>query len=387
MSDELKLDAFPTLSWFRREQVEKARVTVVGCGALGNEVLKNLALFGFRHLVVVDFDRVESSNLSRSVFFTTEDAWLKRKKVDVVAERLKAMNPGIDVQGIFGDIAYEVGLGLIRSMDVVIGCVDNRWARYCINRLCMRAGIPWVDGGIDGLEGTARVFMPGKNCYACNLGPEELRHLALRISCAGIVRRNEEAGRAATTPIVASVIGAVEVQEALKLIHREQLANGELTSLCGRMFCYEGQHLTTKIVNFEAYDDDCPVHQHWEPVVKSDIATGLTVKNCLQRLKSLLDDDQLQICLNDSFVDYVESRADNIRISVMAPGRAVTDFIEQNTPWKGHLQSGLYQHEYRVIDESFPYQELTLAQIGIPVWDILQVETSKGERFVEMRQE
>jgi adenylyltransferase/sulfurtransferase len=387
MSDELKLDAFPTLSWFRREQVEKARVTVVGCGALGNEVLKNLALFGFRHLVVVDFDRVESSNLSRSVFFTTEDARLKRKKVDVVAERLKAMNPGIDVQGIFGDIAYEVGLGLIRSMDVVIGCVDNRWARYCINRLCMRAGIPWVDGGIDGLEGTARVFMPGKNCYACNLGPEGLRHLALRMSCAGIVRRNEEAGRAATTPIVASVIGAVEVQEALKLIHREQLANGELTSLCGRMFCYEGQHLTTRIVNFEAYDDDCPVHQHWEPVVMSDIAADLTVKNCLQRLKSLLDDDQLQICLNDSFVDYVESRAENIRMSVMEPGRAVADFIEQNTPWKGYMQGSLYQHEYRVIDESFPYQELTLAQIGIPVWDILKVETRKGEKFVEMRQE
>lgn len=387
MNDELKLDVFPSLSWFRQEQVANARVMVVGCGALGNEVLKNLALFGFRHLVVVDFDHVEVSNLSRSVFFTVEDARLKRKKVDVVAARLKAMSADMDVKTIFGDIAFDVGLALVRSMDVVIGCVDNRWARYCINRLCMRAGKPWVDGGVDGLEGTVRVFIPGENCYACNLGPEGLKNLALRMSCTSIVRRNDEAGRAATTPIVASIIGAVQVQEALKLIHQEQLSDGELTSLCGKMFCYEGQHLTTRTVNFKAYDDDCSVHQHWGPVVMSDITTGLSVQACLQYLRSLLDVSRLQICLNDSFVDYVESRVDNRQVSVMKPGRAVSDFIEQDTPLKGYMQSSLYQHEYRMIDEHFPYQELTLAQLGIPVWDILHIETSIGDFFVEMRQE
>ena len=57
-------DVFSLLSWFKQERLERANVMVVGCGALGNEVLKNLALFGVGHLVVVDFDTIEPSNLT-----------------------------------------------------------------------------------------------------------------------------------------------------------------------------------------------------------------------------------------------------------------------------------------------------------------------------------
>ena len=184
---------------FEQQQVAAARVMVVGCGALGNEVLKNLVLLGVEHIVAVDFDIVEVGNLSRSVLFSKQDADARRLKVEVIAERLKAMNPAVEVKTICGDIAYDVGLGLLRQMDVVIGCVDSRWARYCINRLCMRAGVPWVDGGIEELEGTARVFMPGKNCYACNLGPEGLKDMARRMPCSGNIRRQEQAGHAPTT--------------------------------------------------------------------------------------------------------------------------------------------------------------------------------------------
>ncbi len=369
---------------FRQEIVDAAKVMVVGCGALGNEVLKNLVLMGVRHITVVDFDHVEADNLTRSILFTMNDARLKRRKVDVVAERLHALNPDTEVQTIYGDIAYDVGLGIIRDTDVIIGCVDNRWARYCINRLCMRAAKPWVDGGIDRLEGTVRVFRRGENCYACNLGPEGLRDLSYRMPCAGIVRHDMATGKAPTTAIAASVIGAVEVQEALKLIHQEQLESGELTSLCGRMFCYEGQHLTTKTVNFNAYDDDCAVHECWEPVVYSALTPQYTVADALQQLRQLTGDSSPHISLNDCFVDWVESRVDGRQVQVMVPGRGVADYIEQNTMLRGALLSALYQHEYRLIDDDFPYQELTLGQIGIPAWDVLQVVTEHGDVYVEM---
>ena len=114
---------------FLQNQVKTARVMVVGCGALGNEVLKNLVLMGVEHLVVVDFDIVEIGNLTRSVLFNIEDARARRRKVDVVAERLSSMNPAVEIKTIFGDVTYDVGLGLVRSVDVVIGCVDSRWAR------------------------------------------------------------------------------------------------------------------------------------------------------------------------------------------------------------------------------------------------------------------
>ncbi len=372
---------------FSQEVVSTARVMVVGCGALGNEVLKNLVLMGVRHITVVDYDRVESDNLNRSVLFTIDDALQRRRKVDVAAMRLKAMNPDTEVQTICGDIAYDVGLGIVRRMDVVIGCVDNRWARYCINRLCMRAGKPWVDGGIDRLEGTARVFKPGENCYACNLGPEGLRDMAYRMPCAGIVKRDMEAGKAPTTSIAASVIGAVEVQEALKLVHEERGGATDMTSLCGKMFCYEGQHLTTRTVSFKAYDDDCTMHERWEPIVTSQLSTQHQVGKVLEQLRLLTGEQQPSVQLTDCFVDWVERRDDGQRTQVMKPGRAVADYLERQTNLKGVLQHALYQHEYRVVDDSFPYQELTLHEVGIPAGDVLQVGTAQGEIFVELTSE
>lgn len=377
-------EVFTQLSWFRSERVSQARVMVVGCGALGNEVLKNLVLFGVQHLVVVDFDRVESSNLSRSVLFTREDAQRHARKIDAVKASIERINPSAEVVTLFGDIAYEVGLGWFRGVDVVIGCVDNRWARYCINRLCMRAGIPWVDGGIDGLEGTVRVFIPGENCYACNLGPEGLKDLKRRMPCSGIIRRNEAAGRAATTPVIASVIGAVQVQEALKLIHREQLESGELTSLCGRMFCYEGQHLTTRMVDFKAYDDDCPVHERWEPVTDSDLTIKHTVRQCLDELRRLTGEAHPEVVLNDCFVDYVESRRTGEQVPVMCPGREVESRVEQDSPLRGSLLGELYQHEYRKLDDAFPYPEMSLEQVGVPARDVLWVHTSNKDHYIAL---
>ena len=371
------------LSWFRQETVDAAHVMVVGCGALGNEVLKNLALFGVGHLVLVDFDRVERSNLNRSVLFRIEDAEKKRYKVEAAAERLKELNPSLDIQTICGDITYDVGLGLIRRMDVIIGCVDNRWARYCINRLAMRAGVPWVDGGIEGLEGTARVFMPGINCYACNLGPEGLQEMQHRFSCAHTIRMQEATGHVPTTPVVASVIGAVQAQEAMKLIHREQLEKGELSSLCGRMFCYEGQYMTTKTVAFKAYDEDCPVHEQWMPVVASEMTNSMPVQEALESLRQLLQAESVRISLtSDCFVDKLIRKDDNTEVEVMLPKHLVKG---DRLKVSGDRLEDYYVNEWYEVDEHFPYQELTLAQIGIPQEDVLLVHTEKGDYFVKVR--
>ena len=381
---------------FRQNQVSAARVMVVGCGALGNEVLKNLVLMGVTHIVVVDFDIVEMGNLTRCVLFRKSDAERKRLKVEVVAERLQQMNGAVEVEAICGDIAYDVGLGLVRQMDVVIGCVDSRWARFCINRLCMRAGIPWVDGGIDGLEGTVRVFAPGKNCYACNLGPEGQKDLARRMPCSGIIRRQEQAGSAPTTSIIASIIGAIEVQEALKIIIRRQgdkktrrQGDWEMTSLCGKMLYYDGEHTTVRIAGYQAYDDECPEHELWAPVCQTAVCDATPVGEALQcwtrELKRMgfLRSGQLGITLclaNDCFVDYVSRRDNDERISIMAPGREVADKVAAEKSLDGLPLSALYQHEFRYVDDGFPYPSLTLAQLGIPQHDIVHV-TANGEDF------
>ena len=352
---------------------------VVGCGALGNEVLKNLALMGAGHLTLVDFDRVEEGNLPRSVLYRKAD--VGQYKVDVAARKLREMNPGIRVRTVCGDIAYDVGLGLVREMDVVMGCVDSRWARYCINRMCMRAGVPWVDGGIDLLEGTVRVFVPGVNCYACNLGPEGLKDLKRRMPCSGIIRRNEEAGHAPTTAVIASVIGAVQVQEALKLLHPE----ADMTSLCGKMFYYEGARLSTRVVEFRGYDPDCPVHDRWEPVRDTAVEGEMSVRQALSCLEQELQAPQVTLHLTgDCFVDDVFRRSDDACTRVMLPGRAVAGFVEQDKELGGLPFSALYQHEYREIDGSFPYPDLSLRELGIPERDVLSVTTPAGDYYMEM---
>jgi adenylyltransferase/sulfurtransferase len=373
---------------FDQQRVSAARIMVVGCGALGNEVLKNLVLLGVEHIVVVDFDVVEAGNLSRSILFSKSDSAQHRLKVEVVAERLRAINPAVEIVTVCGDIAYDVGLGLLRRQDVVIGCVDSRWARYCINRLCMRVGIPWVDGGIGELEGTSRVFVPGKNCYACNLGPKGLEELAKRMPCAGVIRRHEEIGEMPTTSIVASVIGAVQVQEALKLIHGDMLAKGEHTSLCGKMFYYDGQHLTTKLVDFQAYDDDCAVHDQWQPIRPSSITSDMTISEVLVTIEKELKVKDACICLeNDCFVDYVVDRSTDHRVFVMSPGHLVEKCIDDNLLLAGVPYGSLYQHEFREIDSNFPYMDSTLSQLGIPAWDVLHVVAEGSEYYMEMKEQ
>ena len=119
---------FTLLSWFKKDKVKNARVLVAGAGALGNEVVKDLALFGVGHIYVVDFDQIEISNLTRSVLFREEDAYNHSYKAEIVAKRAMEINPQIKVTPIVGNLFSEVGFGLYRAVDVVFGCLDSRMA-------------------------------------------------------------------------------------------------------------------------------------------------------------------------------------------------------------------------------------------------------------------
>ncbi len=184
---------------------------------------------------------------------------------------------------------------------------------------------------------------------------------------------------------MASVIGAVQVQEAMKLVHHEALEQGTFTSLCGKMFYYDGQHLTTKLLDFQAYDDDCAVHDCWAPIRSSELSRQSSVSDALGQLRQTLSAKLVTIYLeNDCFVDYVSERANDRRTEVMLPGHAVEAFVEADSHLSGIPLSGLYQHEYREIDVDFPYGSLTLAQLGIPSHDVLHVVADGQDYYFEM---
>ena len=391
MQDKAKYEwgdgVFTLLSWFKKDKVKNAKVLVAGAGALGNEVVKDLALFGIGHIYVVDFDRIEISNLTRSVLFREEDAYNHSFKADIVAQRAMEINPQIKVTPIIGNLFSEVGFGLYRAADVIIGCLDSRMARYQLNRLCMRAGKSWIDGSIENLTGAVKVYTPGVSCYECGLSREEFNHIMLRTGCADVVRTQSAAGRVATTPISASIIGAMQVQEAMKLIHQDGHEQSQFKTLQGKMLRYEGMTNMMNIYKYVSWKKSCPSHERWDHVVECQaLSAQTTVKKALQELKKLLQVKALEINLrNNKFVDKIISEKPEKTFDVMMPESKLDAYISENAELRKLSYKTLFRKSFfENIDKDFPFPELTLQQIGIPPYDVVQVSTEKGLFYVEL---
>ncbi|WP_455663864.1 HesA/MoeB/ThiF family protein [Phocaeicola sp.] len=378
---------YTLLSWFKKDKVKNARVLVAGAGALGNEVVKNLALFGIGHIYVVDFDRIEISNLTRSVLFREEDAYNHAYKADIVAKRAMEINPQIKVTPIVGNLFSEVGFGLYKSVDVVIGCLDSRIARYLLNRLSMRAGKTWIDGSIENMTGVVRVYTPGTSCYECGLSREEFNHIMLRTGCADVVRMQGSAGRVATTPISASIIGAMQVQEAMKIIHLEEEEPVPFKTLQGKMLRYEGMTNSFNLYKFASWKSTCPAHEQWDSVVKGEgLSAKQTVNDVLFRLRDILNVQGVEINMrNNKFVDKIISDRPEKEFDVRIPESRLEEHIGENTELRKLSYKTLFHKSFiENIDDTFPYKEMTLQQIGIPLFDIIQVSTEKGQFYVEL---
>jgi molybdopterin/thiamine biosynthesis adenylyltransferase len=238
------------IAWWDQDRLREARVVVVGAGALGNELVKNLALLGVGTILVVDLDRVENSNLSRCVFFRSEDEG--REKALVVAERAAELNPEIRVVGIPGDVRLALGLGVFRDADVVLGGLDNREARVFVNQACWKTTTPWVDGAIEGLMGIARAFVPPDSAdYESTMNARDHQLLAARRACTLLSREEMQAGKVPTTATSSSVVAAIQAQEAVKLLHRDRLAY----DFAGKGFVFNGLTHDSYVVSYTTIEE------------------------------------------------------------------------------------------------------------------------------------
>ncbi len=378
---------YTLLSWFKKEKVKNARVLVAGAGALGNEVVKNLALFGIGQIYVVDFDQIEISNLTRSVLFREEDAYNHAFKSEIVAKRAMEINPQIKVTPIVGNLFSEVGFGLYNSVDVIIGCLDSRIARYLLNRMAMRAGKTWVDGSIENMTGAVRVYTPGISCYECGLSREEFNNIMLRTGCADVVRTQSNAGRVATTPISASIVGAIQVQEAMKIIHLSEDEPVPFKTLQGKMLRYEGLTNSVNTYKYASWKSLCPAHERWENIIKDETLSALdTIGDTLSKLKKTLNVKAVEINMrNNKFIDKIISDKPEKEFDIKLPESKLDNYITSNDELRKLSYRTLF-HKcfFENIDESFPYMDMTLQQIGIPLFDVIQVSTEKGMFFIEL---
>jgi adenylyltransferase/sulfurtransferase len=360
------------IGWWDQQRLREARILVVGAGALGNEVLKNLALVGVGRIVLVDFDTVENSNLSRSVLFRAAHAG--QAKATVAAAAIQELNPDVTVQAISGNVLTDIGLGLVRNMDLVIGCLDNREARLWVNRMCWKVNTPWIDGGIQEINGVARVFMPPDGaCYECGMTERDYQLIQLRYSCPLLKREDLQQGKVPTAPTIASMIGALQVQEALKLLHGLPADYGSALVFNG----VANQFYKSAIQRRE----DCLSHETWEPVLES----SLTHSSCLQDASRWLEQaghGPLEtLILDRDFVTSLdcgncgETRDVNLPLPLVSPDLAICPTC----------QEPVAPRMLHVIDIAGPLAGEPLAAIGVPDQDILRVTAGGQSRFVQLK--
>lgn len=206
------------IDWFSQEQVQAANIAVVGAGATGNEVLKNLVLLGAGHIDVFDFDRVEAHNLTRSIFLREDDIGLD--KALSVAQRAAQVDPNVRVAAIGGDFWDTLSLGRLAGYDCVICCVDNFEARLRLNQMCLIVGVDLINAAIDSRHASVELFPLSQAevaCYECHLPESAYQRVAERYSCGGLRKAAWQERKVPTTAITASLAGAFAASLALRL--------------------------------------------------------------------------------------------------------------------------------------------------------------------------
>lgn len=370
VQDDDRFSRFELISWWDQQRLARARVLVIGAGALGNELLKNLALLGVGNVFIADLDRIENSNLSRSVLFRAEDCG--RSKAEVAAERARQIYPRMRVRPFDGNIVYDLGLGVYRWADVILGGLDNREARVAINQAASRVGKPWIDGAIERLDGVARVFDPATGpCYECTMSEVDWKMLEARRSCALLSREELQQGKVPTTPTTSSVIAGIQTQEAVKMLHG-------LETLDGQGFVFDGRSHNSYVVSYSRLED-CPTHDAFEPIESLPLRVSETsAGDLLERMKSDLGPGAV-IEVNHDLLESLTCVACGETTPLQASLGGVSE-ARGRCPRCGEPRR---PDVYHTIGTDSALLDRPLGELGVPPWDIVGGRAGMQQSFYE----
>ncbi|MDE3147986.1 MAG: molybdopterin-synthase adenylyltransferase MoeB [Acidobacteriota bacterium] len=229
----------PEVGMEGQQKLKAARVLCVGAGGLGSPLAFYLAAAGVGTLGLVDFDVVDASNLQRQIIHFTKD--IGRKKLDSAEEKLKALNPALNVIKHETLLSSANALEILKDYDIVADGTDNFPTRYLVNDACVLLGKPNVYGSIFRFEGQASVFATEQGpCYRC-LYPEP--------PPPGLVPSCAEGG---VLGILPGLVGTMQATEVIKLI----LGKGEL--LVGRLLLVDALNMRFRELKLRK-NPECPV--------------------------------------------------------------------------------------------------------------------------------
>lgn len=220
-----------------QEALLSSKVLIIGLGGLGSPVAIYLAAAGVGELVLVDFDRVDLSNLQRQIIHTTKE--VGRKKVVSAKESLLALNPECRITTVDHKLETEELSSLVEEADLVIDCSDNFATRFAINSASVANRTPLVSGAAIRMEGQVSLFsgQPGDPCYRCLYGSGDTDEACTE---SGVL-----------APIV-GIVGSVQATEAIKHL----TSTG--TTLNGRVLLLDAMEMQWRTLQLKA-DPECVV--------------------------------------------------------------------------------------------------------------------------------
>lgn len=251
--DEDKFDRQKRIGNWEQDRLTAANVLVVGAGALGNEVVKMLCQLGVGKITLVDDDFVVKANLNRTLFFTQEDAKIKKMKAKAISDKAKILHPDTQITPIIMKVE-DLDEGLFGGFDCAFSCLDNLNARLHLNAHSY-GKMPFIDGGTTGFIGKVQVVSGNSSCFECSMSKKDYDLLWQKYSCVGEVLDFLDPKMPAITT-TNSIVASIQANEFLKL--RMDSLKGE-KNLVGKYLQYDG-----RINRFEIYEiqkrKDCPVH-------------------------------------------------------------------------------------------------------------------------------
>jgi molybdopterin-synthase adenylyltransferase len=205
-----------------QERIRRARVVVVGCGALGSVLSETMVRAGAGAVTVVDRDFVEETNLQRQSLFDEQDVARALPKAAAAEAHLRALNSEVEVRGVVADLVADNADALIGGASLVLDGTDNFETRFLLNDVCLRARVPWIYGACVGAYGLALLVRPQETpCLRCLLEERPAPGSGPTCDTAGVV-----------APIV-HVIAGIQAAEALKLLagRTESLLPGQRSTV------------------------------------------------------------------------------------------------------------------------------------------------------------
>ncbi|MCX6883469.1 MAG: molybdopterin-synthase adenylyltransferase MoeB [Verrucomicrobiota bacterium] len=347
----------PEVGAIGQRKIRAASVLCVGAGGLGSPVALYLAAAGVGRLGILDFDRVDLSNLQRQLLHGTPD--VGRLKVDSARETLQRLNPEVEVVTFPLRLNRDNALDLLRPWDIIVDGTDNFPARYLTNDACVMLGKPNVYGSIFRFEGQASLFAPhlGGPCYRC-LFPEPPPPGSAP-SCA-------EAGVLGVLP---GIIGTIQATEALKLA----LGCGE--SLLNRLLLFDALGMRFREIKVRP-DPGCPVCGK-NPSIKELIDYTLdcqTIMNTdevtVKELKQALDNPASGIRVIDvrELAEYQVARIPGAQLLPLSELTQRWGELDPSKEYYLHCKAGVRSMKALLFLRQQGFKHLKSVKGGISAW-------------------